>query len=171
MRGGETITISDLSLDVTIHEIKTQYAANSSQPLEKIKLLLNKKPAADLKTLKELGVAGDAVEFSVMIMGGAASSTPTPAMANPVVEKSEASVVGAFGAASAGDQMDIDRQQGSGPESEQAQAEVSAPEETASRELKTDVFWDDLQGFLTQRLRDEKAAERLAKIFKEAAGN
>lgn len=34
--------------------------------------------------------------------------------------------------------------------------------------LKTEAFWDDLQGYLQQRLKDEQEAERLRNIFKKA---
>lgn len=37
------------------------------------------------------------------------------------------------------------------------------------KELETDDFWEDLKGFLIQRLKDEHEGERLAKIFREAA--
>jgi hypothetical protein len=33
--------------------------------------------------------------------------------------------------------------------------------------LGTVEFWDDLKGFLVQRLKDEKEGERLAKLFKQ----
>src|ERR1700761_5417342 len=80
MRVGETVTIEDITLNTTIHDLKSQYAQRSGQPLDKIKLLLNKKPAADLKTLKELGVEGDA-ELSVMIM--ATGTTPAVEKGDP----------------------------------------------------------------------------------------
>ena len=86
MKGGETVTISDLTVDSTIHDVKTQFAQKSSLQQDKIRLLLNKKPAADLKSLKDLGVEGDTVEFSAMIMGGGGASTP--GTATPPPEKS-----------------------------------------------------------------------------------
>lgn len=36
--------------------------------------------------------------------------------------------------------------------------------------LKTEVFWDDLQGYLEQRLKDEHEAKRLRALFKDALG-
>lgn len=166
MRSGEAVTISDLELDSTIHDIKTQYAAKSGQPQDKIKLLYNKKPAADLKTLKDLGVERD-VELSVMIMGGGAPSG-TPAM-SPAVEKSQATLI-----PSAGGTKDAVAPTASAPGSEEAGAQAedkmdTAPDTgSASAMLTTDEFWSDLKGFLTQRLRDEKEAERLAGLFREA---
>lgn len=34
--------------------------------------------------------------------------------------------------------------------------------------LKTETFWNDLQGFLEQRLKDEDEAKRLRALFKDA---
>jgi hypothetical protein len=110
MRGGETVQIPDLALETSIYEVKDQYAKQTSLPHEKIKVLLNKKPAADLKTLKELGVTGD-VEFSVMVLGGggATPSAGTPAASSPAVEKTDpvASVPEVPAAPPAEDKMDI----------------------------------------------------------------
>lgn len=159
MRSGETVTLSDITLDSTIHDLKTQYAEKSGHPQDKIKLLLNKKPAADLKTLKELGVEGN-VELSVMVMGGS-STTP---MASPAVERSEPPLPAA---APTADKMDIDAGDAA-PASEKAQAATQAPPTTSAGLLKTEEFWADLKDFLTQRLRDQKEAEELAQVFRDA---
>lgn len=165
MRNGETVTLSAITLDTTIHEIKTEYAAKSGLQQDKIKLLLNKKPAADLKTLKDLGVEND-VELSVMLMAGASG---TPRSESPaVVEKAAAPA----SAQATGDAMDVDPAERTGaPDSEEvaAQAEVeNAPhqDDGVSDVLKSEEFWDDLKGFLSQRLRDEGEGERLAKVFR-----
>lgn len=168
MRGGETIVIPDVTLDTTIHDIKTQYAQKSSQPQDKIKLLLNKKPAADLKTLKDLGVEGD-VEISVMIMGGGVTS---PAAATtPVVEKAEPIAAAAAAPSPAPDKMDVDPP-ASGPDSEKAHVESEQGADTtafsASQILETKEFWADLQAFLSQRLRDEDESKALSAVFKDA---
>lgn len=145
-----------MSLDTSIHDIKSQYAAQAGLQLDKIKLLLNKKPAADLKTLKDLGVEGD-VEISVMLMAGASGTTPR-AQSPAVVEKMKV-----------GDKVDIDEATGA-PKSEKAalEAQNSAPivGDGAAEALKSEGFWDDLRGFLAQRLRDEGEGERLAKLFR-----
>jgi len=178
MRGGETVSIPDLALSTSIYEIKEQYAKQTSQVHEKIKVLLNKKPAADLKTLKELGVSSD-VEFSLMILGGggATPSAGTPSASSPVVEKADpAASVPEVPAPSTGDKMDID-EQASAPGSEKAQTEAElAPTPKAATgagpsgpgALNTIEFWNDLQDFLAQRLRDTEEAQRLSKVFKMA---
>jgi ubiquitin-like protein 4 len=48
-----------------------------------------------------------------------------------------------------------------------AEAEV-AQGASGSQELETKEFWDDLKGFLLQRLRDEKQAEELFDTFEGA---
>ncbi|GIZ47383.1 hypothetical protein CKM354_001047600 [Cercospora kikuchii] len=169
MKAGETVTIPNVALDSTIYDIKTQYAAKISIPHDKIKVLLNKKPAADLKTLKDLGVDND-VELSIMIMGGGgttpraqspAVSTPSAFAPPPVPAPSETK----------GDPMDVDEKT-SAPDSEAAAREAAQKEADANSAvgiLKTEEFWADLQGFLSQRLRDEQEGKRLASVFREAA--
>lgn len=167
MRSGETITLSDITLNTTIHDLKSQYSAKSGAQLDKIKLLLNKKPAADLKTLKELGVEGD-VEFSVMLMGGGTGGTPSAT--TPATEKVEPLMAAPVPAAAAEDKMDVDPP-APAPESEKAQAEAGEPKtqgEDVQSILKTEEFWADVKGFLAQRLRDDKEGERLAGVFREA---
>lgn len=183
MRGGDAVTIPDLPLETSIFEVKERYAKQTSQPHEKIKVLLNKKPAADLKTLKELGVTGD-VELSVMILGGggATPSAGTPSAASPAVEKSDpaASVPDTTMTdappTSAADKMVVD-EKASFPCSEKAQIQAeSSPGPKPSSgagpsgpgALNTIEFWADLQDFLSQRLRDTEEAERLSKMFKMA---
>lgn len=53
---------------------------------------------------------------------------------------------------------------------EAAPEEVPKPAAGPSGEevLKTDAFWDDLQGFMEQRLKDADEAKRLAVLFKSA---
>jgi hypothetical protein len=189
MRGGETVSIPDLDLSTSIYEIKDQYAKQTSLAHEKIKFLLNKKPAADLKTLKELGVSGD-VEFSLMILGGggATPNSGTPKAMSPAVEKADPAdevpvpeVPAPAPAPSMGDKMDIDEEASApaapGPGSEKAQTEAeNAPTPKAATgagpsgpgALNTAEFWNDLQDFLAQRLRDTEEAQRLSKVFKMA---
>jgi hypothetical protein len=179
MRGGETVRIPDLALETSIYEVKDQYAKQTSLPHEKIKVLLNKKPAADLKTLKELGVTGD-VEFSVMVLGGggATPSAGTPAASSPAVERADpVASVPEVPAAPAEDKMDID-EHASAPGSEKAQAESAPTAKSAPGAgpsgpgaLNTIEFWNDLQDFLAQRLRDTEEAQKLSKVFKMAYVN
>lgn len=174
MRSGDAVTIEGLTLESTIHDVKTQYAAQSGQPQDRVKLLLQKKPAADLKTLKELGVEGENVEFSVMVMGGGSTgSGAVSGVSSPVVEKSEplAAAKEDVGVPGGRDGTEMDGQQAAAPDSEQAQAQADekvAEPAAAEGMLQTEEFWTDLQGFLAQRLRDEKEGEKLVGTFREA---
>lgn len=163
MRNGETITIPNVALDTTIHDLKTQYASKTSIPQDKIKVLYNKKPVTDLKTLKDIGIESDA-ELSLMIMGGTGG---TPRGQSPaVVEKDRVPVP----EVPKGDPMDVDEKT-SAPESEKANAEAEDKKEPegAAAILKTDEFWADLGGFLSQRLRDDEVAAKLLTVFKSAS--
>jgi hypothetical protein len=115
--------------------------------VNKIKILWRKKPVADSKTVGEVigQDAGKEVEFSVMVMGGAAGGTPVtspPAVAPP----SEA-------------EKGLGGNAGSGP---------AAQGPSGKDVVATSEFWDDLKGFVVQRLRDEEEGERLFGLFKAA---
>lgn len=110
--------------------------------MSKIKLLFNKKPTTDSRTLKDL--LGDAagttkeIEFSVMVMGGGAPGKPAQSPAvSPAIETPQ-------------------------PEMPVAQGPSGA------ELLQSAAFWDDLRGFLQQRLKDEGEAARLASLFKSS---
>jgi hypothetical protein len=123
-----SLALANQALSTSVFDLKTTYAAqNPGLAVEKIKLLHNKKPVADSKTLKDvLGEAAEAardVEFGVMVMGGVAG-VPTSATMED----------GAAG----------------------------------SEILRTKEFWDDLRGFLIQKVQDEGESERLMGLFKSA---
>lgn len=133
----------DQPLTASIYDLKSAYATSSGADIGKIKLLHNKKPIADSKTLKDiLGDAAEStkdVEFSVMVMGG------VPAAASPKVEVPEPNMAAGV-----------------------KQAPVVAQGGTSGAAvLEEPAFWEDLEGFLQQRLRDEGEAAELAKLFKE----
>ena len=45
---------------------------------------------------------------------------------------------------------------------------VIEAEPSGKEALETSAFWDDLRGFLLQRLKDEGQADELSKVFKES---
>lgn len=131
---------SDQSMSTSIHDLKQTVAEQAAISAEKIRLLYKKKPCADSKTLKDLLAEGEVdVEFSVMVMGGSSSSTPVGGAAEEPVGMEEAP----DGAAAA-----------LGPSGEAL--------------LKTEEFWEDLKGFLMQRLKDQKMSEQLSGVFRRA---
>ncbi len=71
------ITLSSQSLNTSVLDVKTAVAQQSRIPVDKMKILHKKKPVADSKVLKDLAGEGEAtVEFSVMVIGGAAVIKP-----------------------------------------------------------------------------------------------
>ncbi|KAM7209529.1 Cell-cycle control medial ring component [Naviculisporaceae sp. PSN 640] len=159
-------------------DIKTQIYEQTCLPVEKLKILYNKKPVADTKTIRDaLSTGGEevgengSVEFSLMVMGGAVTAKAAEealaekkkaASASAGVETKEVQAPDAVAEADAdGDTVMTDQ-----PDKPQVVAEGSGPSGTAV--LKTEEFWEDLKGFLQQRIRDEKVAEELVGKFRGA---
>lgn len=68
------ISLTSQPLTTSILDIKSQVTAQTRIPTDKMKLLHNKKPVSDSKVLKELlGDSDLKIEFSVMVIGGAAA--------------------------------------------------------------------------------------------------
>jgi hypothetical protein len=138
-----SLQLENQTLTTSIYDLKEAYASKSGGATDKIKLLYNKKPTQDSKTLSE--ILGDSastareVEFSIMVLGGGAAGKAT---ASP--------------AASPGIEI---------PQPEMAPASV-AQGTSGAEVLKSAEFWDDLNGFLLQRVRDEGEAKRLSTLFK-----
>ena len=134
--------------------------------VEKIKILYNKKPVpASKKTIADAvdDRAGKEIEFGVMVMGGAPDQITSPAEAAPSTN--------AAPTAKASEPVDEHPtpmegiEKATSPPASMA-AEGSGP--SGAEVLKKAEFWDDLQGFLEQRLRDEGEAGKLRKVFEEA---
>jgi hypothetical protein len=124
------IVLKSQSPLTSILDLKTEVSSQSSIPVDKIRILHKKKPMGDAKVLKDVvGEDETSVEFSVMVMGGAASV------------KKEVDAVATAPAAQ-------------GP----SRTEV----------LGTGEFWEDLKGFLTQRLKDQGEGERVYGLFRKA---
>lgn len=139
-----TVPLSSIDTAKTsIFDLKQSYSTSSGIPVAKIKILYKKKPVTDSKTVAEVigQEAGPDVEFSVMVMGGAIG---TPVQSPPAVAPSE--VEKGLGSAS-------------GPTAQGP----SGKEVVAGSE-----FWDDLKGFVIQRIRDEDEGQRLVGVFKAA---
>lgn len=172
-----SLTLPPQPLSTTILDLKSAYSSHSGLETSKIKLLLHKRPAADLKTLRDVlpeGPPPQRLEFAVMVLGGAASPAGTPAAASPAVEILDpAAAAGGEGTAGEGEgeAMDVD---GGAPLSEQAEAVAEskggAGEGETAKVLASEEFWADLKGFLVQRLRNEGEGERLVGVFRSAAG-
>ena len=109
---------------------------------ESVKVLYKKRPCADSKTVKD--VIGNEemgqVEFSVMVMEGTSA-----------VEKKEEDVV-------MGGQVE---------ERAYGRDEVGVAQGKSGKDvLDTEEFWNDLKGFLVQRVRDEGTAGEVWEKFR-----
>ncbi|KAL6234908.1 hypothetical protein BDW75DRAFT_156363 [Aspergillus navahoensis] len=149
-----TTTVSDLKDAVRERILESTTEADSKVPLEKIKILFKRRPVTGTgKTVaevvsdagEELLAGGKGVEFGVMVMGGAR-------------------VVEGQGHAQGGVPEKV-HWETSGGEEMATKAAVGPSGETL---LETGAFWDDLQGYLAQRLKDEDVARKLRGVFKEA---
>jgi hypothetical protein len=141
--------------------------------LDKIKLLLNKKPVPPSKrtvaeALDEKTVAaGRDVEIGVMVMGGAPD--PPPQQQHIPVEAEMAAAPGSEKAALEAENKKIEESPSSAMEGVESTEHPQQPADIKGPAvLETAGFWDDLQGFLEQRIRDEGEAVRLRGAFERA---
>lgn len=143
-----SMTLADKSLATSILDLKQIIAKELKMDgIEKIKVLYQKKPCSDAKTVKELKGEDDLsgeMELGVMIMGYTASN---------LRERDAA------GTSSKEESKDKDVEMKEAPVAQG----TSGDEVLASEE-----FWDDLKGFLTQRIRDEGTAGKVFESFKGA---
>ncbi|KAL6698937.1 cell-cycle control medial ring component domain-containing protein [Trichoderma pleuroticola] len=137
------IALPATPLSTSVLDLKAAVSQQTRIPVDKMKLLLNKRPVADSKVLKEL-LANDAdrsIDFSVMVIGGAAAIPPEDNSKKPATEA-----------------METDEPVAT------AQADAAAVE----AELESDAFWADLSGFLQQRLKAQDKAEELSSLFRSS---
>ncbi|KAL2846651.1 cell-cycle control medial ring component [Aspergillus pseudoustus] len=134
-----TTTISDLKDAVRERTLET--SSENKVPLDKIKILYKRKPVTGTgKTVGDvLADAGDGAEKEVEF---------------GVMVMGGARVVEAKG-----------QQESSGGGETTVKAAVGPSGEEV---LVTEQFWDDLQGYLAQRLKDEELAKKLRGIFGDA---
>ena len=138
-----TTSVEDLKEAVQGRVVDGQ---DSKIPLEKIKILYKRKPVSN-KTVAELLSdepdmlsGGKEVEFGVMVMGGA-----------KVVESTSSTAAAA--------------ETGAAGEKPSPSAAVGP---NGKEVLQTDAFWEDLQGYLSQRIKDVDEAQRLRTLFQSA---
>lgn len=132
------LKMSSYPPNTSIHDIKAAVAERTGIAADKLKILHKKKPVPDSKVLKDL-VADD----------------------DTAVEFSVMAMGGAAAAAGAGAGV------GAGAAKPDAQSDV-AQGPSGAEVLQTSDFWEDLNGFLLQRIRDEQLASELTNTFQEA---
>lgn len=153
---------TDQPASISVLELKNLVSEDASIPIAKIKVLYGKKPVHDAKTLSELlgDEQPDTVELGLMVMGGAASvvarepKAATEAKPN-IDERPETS-------AEKAKEKDIDM---TDVDSCLPSTAVGVHGKEA---LNTPEFWDDLKGFLQQRLKDEHLGHEVADRFKQS---
>lgn len=125
--------------------------------IDKIKILYNKKPIpASKKSLADALDGGQQqtdkdLDLAVMVMGGA----PDPPSEPPKMP------VSTTGTSTMDDEKmeDVETQTGTA---------VQPGEVSGKAVLEQPGFWDDLQGFLEQRIKDETEAKKLRDVFERA---
>ena len=118
-------------------------AQDNKVPLDKIKILYKRKPVTG-KTISEL--LADEPE---MLAGGKEVEVGVMIMGGAKVVETEAT-----GPGETDNQATVAPKPAVGPSGEDV--------------LETDAFWDDLQGFLMQRVKDVDEAQKLRALFKNA---
>ncbi|KAK7888412.1 hypothetical protein LTR67_008758 [Exophiala xenobiotica] len=148
-------------------QVQSHLGGSGVVQIDKIKLLLNKKPIPPSKktvaeALDEKEAKGD-IELGVMVMGGA----PDPP---PQVQVPPADMAGAPEREKAAVEAESRPTPMEGVETVQAESRAPVQPGQTSGEivLQTDEFWNDLQGFLEQRIRDQGEAVRLRGVFERA---
>ena len=134
-----SLSLPSTDLGTTVLDFKQKVAAELKlEGTEKIRVLYNKKPAGDVKTLKELIgdeplQAGQEIELGIMVMG----------YKEPNVAKTEDSTI------------------------RNAEGETSVAQGPSGDEvLGAEEFWVDLKAFLVQRIRNEAKAEEVFDKFR-----
>ena len=142
-------TIASLKEAVQLH-----LGGSSVVNIDKIKILYNKKPIPpSKKTLSDAldgADTGKQLDLAVMVMGGA----PDPPSEPPTT----APAVGA----------DSDKMEDVETQTQTSSEAVQPGEASGKAVLEQSEFWDDLQGFLGQRIKDEGEAGRLRGVFERA---
>ena len=158
----------------TIQTLKEQIQSHLGGPsvvaLDKIKILLNKKPVPPSKKTIVDALDGSGkltekeLEFGVMVMGGA----PDPPPQRPVTVDEQIATAPRSAKAVAGGESTAMEGVESTTTAKDASIAVQPGELTGSAVLETAEFWDDLQGFLEQRIRDRAEAVKLREIVERS---
>ncbi|KAL8920979.1 MAG: hypothetical protein Q9172_004266 [Xanthocarpia lactea] len=147
------LSLPSQSLSTSIFELKQKVAKElQRESTDGIKILYQRKPCSDVKTVKEVigeeGGKGGTVELGVMVVGGAAATSTMSATGGEKIEGGEVGDVKMGGVY-------------------EGKEEVPAAQGPSGEEvLGSAEFWDDLRGWLMQRVRDEAKADEAWSLFK-----
>lgn len=133
----------------SIYDLKTQVASKTGYAPDKLKILWERKPVTDSKTVSEAtGVQTGNVEMGVMYIGAPTNTPisdqkPTQLSSGEPVQKK--------------------------PKPEDGETGV-AQGLSGKAVLDTPQFWKDLSGFMVQRVRDKAVAEETVKLWQDQWG-
>ncbi|EEH38750.1 hypothetical protein PAAG_08477 [Paracoccidioides lutzii Pb01] len=134
----------------------TENNQSTSVPLDKIKILWNKKPVQGQTLTDVLGndyaapSGGHGIEFGVMVLGGAALA-PVASKADERIPSKELSEPSPTPAPTPDDQNP-----------------AQSSQTYAHNVLSTEEFWDDLDTFVTTKLKDPEQVSQVKTIFRNA---
>ncbi|KAK3490905.1 cell-cycle control medial ring component [Neurospora hispaniola] len=157
----------------SILDIKTFVSQETGMPVEKLKVLFNKKPVGDVKSLKEVlsgsvPEGGGELELSLMVMGGQATFDSAEAKAAREARlAAKADVNASETKVEVSESPEVEMKDAT-QESKEAAAGPVAQGLSGPAVLETEEFWEDLKGYLQQRIRDEKTAEEVVGRFRGA---
>lgn len=175
-----TYTLPSTPPSTTIASLKEQlhtYLGGSSvTSIEKIKILLNKKPVPPSKTTVAELVDTDTkdLELGVMVMGGAPDPPPqqSTAVKSRVPEaggpESENAATEAETGVNPGDVAATPMEGVQATTAETGSEPVQPGEVSGTDVLQSQEFWNDLEGFLAQRTKSEEEAKKLRGMFEAA---
>ena len=129
----------------SLRDVKALVAAESGLPADRLKLLHRRRPVADAKLIADLlpppdsSSDADAATLELSVMVMGGAGSET-AVAETSKEK----------------------------EKEKEETKGDGEGDTPAADLDAPAFWDDLRGFLLQRVRDERLAGELAETFQAA---
>jgi len=149
--GPNVVVVRDQTPDSSIYDVKAACAAQAGYAAEKVKILWERKPVSDSKTVKEVvgedATPGAEVEMGVMFMGQATQA--------PSGGSAEASAVPA--AEEQGDRRESVYEDASSAQAGHAEAVLESKE-----------FWDELQNFVSQKLHNDSLTSKVVQGFRQS---
>jgi len=150
--GPNTVVVKDQTPESSIYDVKAACAAQAGYATEKVKILWERKPVSDSKTVKEVvgedATPGAEVEMGVMFMG-----QPTQAPSGGSAEPS---------AAPTAEEQGPDRRASVYEDASSAQAGHG------EAVLETKEFWDELQSFVSQKLHNDSLTTNVMQGFRQS---
>lgn len=136
----------------SIYDLKSRLGVQTGYLPDKLKILWERKPITDSKTLSEVvGKEDGEVEMAVMY-SGAPAAVPQPDVQAPLGTDASKDRTADISSA---DKMEVD-------ETPVAQGQ------SGKNVLETDQFWSDLQDFVVQRVRDQVVGKEAVSLWKQA---